>query len=101
VFYSDLGSLQSRVARARQAEDLYFATLLPRETINDAFGKASGILDRARVYVTSVTVWVFLSQVLSKDHGCVAAVAKLIVYRVACALGSVLRQDGCLLHRTR
>jgi hypothetical protein len=83
VFYSDLGSLQSRVARARQAEDLYFATLLPRETINDAFGKASGILDRARVYVTSVTVWVFLAQVLSKDHGCVAAVARLI----ACAGG--------------
>lgn len=94
MFYSDIGSLQSRVARARQAEDLYFATLLPKETINDAFGKANGILDRARVYVTSVTVWVFLSQVLSKDHGCVAAVAKLIVYRVACGLAACCAKTG-------
>ena len=94
MVYSDLGSLKSRVDRARQAEDLYFATLLPKDVITGAFGRASGILDRARVYVTSVTVWVFLSQVLSKDHGCVATVAKLIVYRVARGLAACCAQTG-------
>jgi hypothetical protein len=94
MVYCDLGSLKSRVDRARRAEDLYFATLLPKDVITAAFGKASGILDRARVYVTSVTVWVFLSQVLSNDHGCVAAVAKLIVYRVARGLVACCAKTG-------
>ena len=88
MFYSDLGSLRSRVQRARQAKDLYFAALLPKKTIAEAFGQSSGILDRARIYVTCITVWVFLTQVLSKDHGCVAAVAKLIAYRVARGLAA-------------
>ena len=94
MFHSDLGSLQSRVSHARQAKDLYFATLLPKETITEAFGKANGILDRARIYVTSVTVWVFLAQVLSKDHDCVTAVAKLIVYRVAGGLAACCAKSG-------
>ena len=94
MFYSNLGSLKSRVDHARQAEDLYFAALLPKETITEAFGKASGILDRARIYVTSVTVWMFLTQVLSKDHNCVAAVAKLIVYRVARGLAACCAKTG-------
>ena len=94
MLYSDLGSLRSRVDHARQTEDLYFAALLPKEVIAAAFGKASGLLDGARVYVTSVTVWVFLSQVLSKDHGCVAAVAKLIVYRAARGLTACCAKTG-------
>ena len=94
MFYSDLGSLRSRVHLARQAEDLHFAALLPKETIAEAFGESSGILDRARVYVTSVTVWVFLTQVLSKDHGCIAAVAKLIAYRVARGLAACCAKTG-------
>ncbi|QDU94513.1 IS4 family transposase [Lignipirellula cremea] len=36
-----------------------------------------------RVYNTAVTVWTFLSQVLSADHGCVHAVTKLIACRAA------------------
>lgn len=94
VFYSESGSLQQRVAHARQADDLYFATLLPKETINEAFGEARGILDRARIYVTSVTVWVFLSQVLSTHHGCVSAVAKLIAYRVALGWAACCANTG-------
>jgi len=94
MFYSDLGSLQSRVHHARQAEDLHFAALLPKETIAEAFGESSGLLDRARVYVTSVTVWVFLTQVLSKDHGCIAAVAKLIAYRVARGVAACCAKTG-------
>jgi hypothetical protein len=94
MFYSELGSLQSRVQKARQANDLFFANLLSRETICKAFGEASGILDRARIYDTSVTVWVFLAQVLSPDHGCVAAVARLIVYRIARGLAACCAKTG-------
>jgi hypothetical protein len=94
VFHSELGSLQSRVDKARQSNDLYFAALLPKETIKEAFGEATGILDRARIYVTSVTVWVFLSQVLSIHHGCVTAVAKLIAYRVALGLTTCCAKTG-------
>ena len=94
MFYSELGSLQSRVDQARQSNDLYFAALLPTETIKEAFGEATGILDRARIYVTSVTVWVFLSQVLSIHHGCVTAVAKLIAYRVALGLRACCGKTG-------
>lgn len=72
-----LGSFRLRIAEARQSGDLYFASLLDRQTIASAFGEASGILDSARIYNTAATLWVFLSQVLSIDHGCVAAVAKL------------------------
>jgi len=94
VFHSELGSLQSRVARAREADDLYFAALLSKETISEAFGEARGILDRARIYVTSVTVWVFLSQVLSTHHGCITAVTKLIAYRVAQGLAACCAKTG-------
>lgn len=94
MFYSEFGSLQSRIAHARQANDLYFAALLPKETINDLFGEARGILNRARIYVTSVTVWVFLSQVLSADHGCISAVTKLIAYRVALGWAACCAKTG-------
>jgi hypothetical protein len=82
------------VAHARQAGDLYFATLLPKEIISESFGEARGILDRARIYVTSVTIWVFLSQVLSTHHGCVSAVAKLIAYRVALGWDACCAKTG-------
>lgn len=76
-------SLRSRVHHARQCGDLYFASLISKETIEAVFGEATSILDSARVYNTSVTLWVFLSQVMSIHHGCVSAVAKLITYRLA------------------
>jgi hypothetical protein len=36
-----------------------------------------------RVYSPLVTLWMFLGQVLSQDHSCRAAVARLIAHRVA------------------
>jgi hypothetical protein len=41
----------------------------------------AGWLDR--VYSPLVTVWVFLGQVLSADHSCRAAVARLIAHRLS------------------
>lgn len=76
-------SFRNRVHHARQCGDLYFASLISKDTIESVFGEATSILGSARVYTTSVTLWVFLSQVMSIHHGCVSAVAKLLTYRVA------------------
>ena len=81
--YHPLDSFRSRVRQARECGDLCFASLISKETIELAFGEATSILDSARVFNTSVTLWVFLSQVMSIHHGCVSAVAKLITYRIA------------------
>ncbi len=89
-----LGSFRNRVHQARRTGDLYFASLITRECIELVFGEASSILNSARVYNTAVTVWVFLSQVMSMHHGCVSAVAKLIAYRVACGLKPCSSQTG-------
>lgn len=76
-------SFKTRVAAARESNQLFFAALIPAERISSLFGEASAILDSARVYTTAVTVWTLLSQVLSSDHGCVSAVAKLIAFRAS------------------
>ena len=36
-----------------------------------------------RIFSPLITLWVFLSQVLSADHSCRAAVARLVAHRVA------------------
>ncbi len=79
-------SFRSRFAAASRDNQLFFAALLKEETIRTLFGEASAILDSARIYSTATTLWVFLSQTLSADHGCVSAVAKLITFRAAKAL---------------
>lgn len=76
-------SFRSRIAQARNSDDLYFYSLLPQEVISASFGDASKLLDSGRIYSTAVTVWVFLSQVMSIHHGCMFAVAKLITFRIA------------------
>lgn len=94
MFHPEFHSFRARVAQARQANDLYFASLLDRETIASIFGDASGILDSARIYDTAATLWVFLSQVLSIHHGCVSAVTKLVTYRLARRLRACSAETG-------
>jgi hypothetical protein len=77
---------------------LYFASLISKETIESVFGEANSILGAARVYSTAVTLWVFLSQVMSIHHGCVSAVAKLITYRVANGQRPLFGPDRWVLH---
>jgi hypothetical protein len=76
-----LRSFHAAVAAARQHGDLYFAALLDRECILEAFGSASSDW-QGWVYTPAVTVWVFLSQCLSPDHSCRDAVARLIAWLV-------------------
>ena len=50
-----------------------------------------------RIYSPLVTLWVFLGQVLSADHSCRAAVARLIAHRAVAGTAPVLRGDRRLL----
>lgn len=64
-----------------QDGDLPFTHVLTDGVIADALATVGSWLDR--VYSPLVTLWVFLGQVLSADHSCRAAVARLIAHRVA------------------
>ena len=75
-----LRSLYAAVAAARRHGDLYFAALLDRECILEAFGSASSEWE-GWIYTPAVTIWVFLSQCLSPDHSCRDAVARLVAWR--------------------
>jgi hypothetical protein len=65
-----------------QDGELPFSDVLSEGTITQAL-KALSIVWLDRVYSPLVTLWVFLGQVLSQDHSCRAAVARLIAYRVS------------------
>jgi len=53
------------------------------------FGSAPG-----DVYSVPVTLWAFLAQVISKEKSCVAAVARVLVLRVALGLPSCASETG-------
>lgn len=74
-----LASFQAAVSAARRHGDLYFAALLDRESIVEAFGPAISTW-HGWLYTPTVTVWVFLSQCLSPDHSCRDAVARLAAW---------------------
>ena len=70
-----------------QRPGLPFANVLPEEKIQAAFADQDGSFadDEDAIYTPAVTLWAFLSQVLFKgEHrSCVAAVARVVVLRVA------------------
>src|SRR3954462_10854977 len=64
-----------------QDGDLPFTDVLTESSVERALGAVTGWLDR--IFSPLVTLWVFLGQVLSADHSCRAAVARLIAHRLA------------------
>ena len=64
-----------------QDGELPFTTVLTEDVLAQALATVGGWLDR--IFSPLVTLWVFLGQVLSADHSCRAAVARLIAHRVA------------------
>lgn len=65
-----------------QDGSLPFTNVLSEELVVRALATISGFwMDR--IYSPLVTLWVFLGQVLSADHSCRAAVARLIAHRVS------------------
>src|SRR3954469_14005628 len=63
-----------------QDAGLPFSDVLPAETILDAL-REQAVAFRDRLFTPLVTLWLFLSQVLSKDHSCLSAVARFLAYR--------------------
>src|SRR6476620_3310531 len=64
-----------------QDGDLPFTNVLTEEVLAQALTAVTGWLDR--IFSPLVTLWVFLGQVLSADHSCRAAVARLNAHRAA------------------
>src|SRR5215468_6773094 len=79
------GSFREQVSTLRrqflQDGDLPFTDVLTEPVIAQALATISGWLDR--IFSPLVTLWVFLGQVLSADHSCRSAVARLIAHRLA------------------
>lgn len=65
-----------------QDGELPFTNVLPERSVTQAL-KALNIVWLDRVYSPLVTLWVFLGQVLSQDHSCRAAAARLLAHRVS------------------
>jgi hypothetical protein len=77
--HSNPGSFRAQVSFLRrqflQDGELPFTNVLTDEAIAQALTALGHWLDR--VFSPLVTLWVFLGQVLSADHSCRAAVARL------------------------
>src|SRR5437660_10147803 len=84
-----------------QDGDLPFTNVLTEEVIAQALAAITGWLDR--VFSPLVTLGVFLGQVLSADHSCRAAVARLITHRLAQGQRPCSAQTGayCQARRRR
>lgn len=65
-----------------QDGELPFSDVLSEEIVAPAL-HTTGACWLERIYTPLVTLWVFLSQVLSEDHSCRAAVSRLISHRIA------------------
>jgi hypothetical protein len=61
---------------------LPFSNVLSEEVVAQAL-TATSMCWLDRIYSPLVTLWVFLGQVLSADHSCRAAVARLIAHRIS------------------
>jgi hypothetical protein len=84
--YSNQGRFQQQVRFLQrqflQDGGLPFRNVLSEEVVAQTLTAISACwLDR--IFSALVTLWIFLGQVLSADHSCRAAVARLIVHRIS------------------
>ena len=94
--HSHHGSFRDHASLLRrqflQDGDLPFANVLTEDVIAQALATLGGWLDR--IFSPLVTMWVFLGQVLSPDHSCRVAVARLIAHRVSRGQSPCSAQTG-------
>ncbi len=83
---SSQGRLQQQLSFLRrqflQDGELAFSDVLSEEMVTQAL-TAIKVVWNERIYSPLVTLWVFLGQVLSADHSCRSAVARLIAHRLS------------------
>jgi len=76
-----------------QDGELPFSNVLSEDLVTRALTAITAFwMDR--IYSPLVTLWVFLGQVLSADHSCRAAVARLIAHRLARGQGKCSAETG-------
>ena len=80
--HSELEDFDQISHRLRQAPELPFSDVLGSKRVAETLA-ALGVTFRDRIYTPVTTLWMFLSQVLSADHSCQDAVARLVAWRVA------------------
>jgi len=80
--HSEFEDFDQIYRRLQQADELPFSDLLKPERVARVLTKL-GVEFRERVYTPIATLWMFLSQILSADHSCQDAVARLLLWRVA------------------
>jgi hypothetical protein len=74
---------------------------LSSETLSEAMEEIKAPW-KDRIFTPLVTLWVFLGQILSADHSCRAAVARLIAHRVSQGLPACSSETGAYCQaRTR
>src|SRR5438067_9818587 len=78
-------TLQEVRARFARDQGLTFADSLSEPSILGALNE-HGVQFRDRLFSPVTTIWGFLSQVLSDDHSCRDAVARVIAHRAASGL---------------
>jgi hypothetical protein len=95
--YSNPGRFRQQVRFLRQQflQDggLPFTDVLSEDVVSRAL-EAIEAYWMDRIYPPLVTLWVFLSQVLSADPSCRAAVARLIVHRLSRGQGACSPETG-------
>ena len=83
--YSNQGRVRQQIDFLRrqflQEGDLPFTNILSEQIVLEAL-TAAKVAWNDSIFQPLVTLWVFLSQVLSEDHSCRAAVARLIAHRL-------------------
>src|SRR5580704_12801983 len=78
-------NLEEVRARFARNEGLPFADVLTEASILDVLNE-HGVMFRDRLFNPVTTIWGFLSQVLSEDHSCRDAVARVLAHRAASGL---------------
>ena len=86
---------QIRFLRRQFLQDggLPFGDVLSDEIVEQSL-TAVNFVWNDRIYTPMVTLWMFLSQVLSADHSCRWAVAQLIAHRMSCGLRPCSAETG-------
>jgi hypothetical protein len=76
------GAIRAQVSAARNCDGLFFSERLSSKSVRAACDRLQHEF-RDRIFSPAITLWVFLAQVLSADHSCREAVAKLNFWRMA------------------
>jgi hypothetical protein len=75
-------AIRAHVGAAGNCDGLFFSERLSPQSVRAACERLQHEF-RDRVFSPAITLWVFLAQVLSADHSCREAVAKLNFWRLA------------------